>query len=401
MKPRVPITIGPKTKNYLAQNLLNNDIKVTDWASGLNKGLSQVLGIKAMKDSENQDKADVAQGNNVMAQALGLYKGSPAGLDQSTGITWNQERKPDEASALAMMLGNEKTAPYAMQLQLNEMEGQGNLKNKIAETQALMPYELQLARAKAQIDASNRAPPSSVQEWQYGQSHPEFAKYQQSEGSKASKVWGDAQKLVEASKDTDHPLDLLTAYSMAKSGLGVGRTMVDGAAAPVPGALDTAKAFKSFEAAGTEVGKQEGEAEAKLQAMSAQYPRLVEVTQELSNLGQKATYNVAGRARDTALREAGLPVGEGATARAEYISKVDNEILPLLRQTFGSQFTAREGDSLRATLGDANKSPQEKDAVLKSFISQKAAQIGTLQNQVGAQSSTPAQPSVVNWEDLP
>ena len=79
-------------------------------------------------------------------------------------------------------------------------------------------------------------------------------------------------------------------------------------------------------------------------------------------------------------------------------------MLPLLRQTFGAAFTEREGQSLKNTLGDPDKSPEEKDAVLRSFISQKLAQVESLQRQVygsDQQQAAPAQEGVVNWEDLP
>lgn len=362
--------------------------------AGLAKALQQGLGGVVDHNADQLEQSKQQNAQQTMANALGAYSRSQAGgqtqLQDGNKINWNKT-PIDQSAAMYqnILMGNPDTAPIGMQAAMSQMEMQQKI-----------PMELELAREKAKIESQYRAPPSSVQEWQFGQSHPEFLKYQQEEGTKASKVWGDAQQLVAASAAAGNPIDIMTAYSIAKSGLGVGRTMEDGQAAPVPGALDTAKAFKSSEAAGTEVGKQTGEAEAKLQAMTAQYPRLEEVVNELSELSQKATYNLAGRTRDTALREAGLPVGEGATARAEYISKVDNEVLPLLRQTFGAQFTAKEGDTLRNTLGDPNKSPQEKDAVLKSFIAQKASQIQTLQRQTGNQ-NTPSSGKVINWEDLP
>lgn len=130
-------------------------------------------------------------------------------------------------------------------------------------------------------------------------------------------------------------------------------------------------------------GKATGESAAKLTSMRAQRPRLEQVVNELSSLGQKATYTHAGQLSDAAMRQLGLPVGEGAIARAEYIAKIDNEVLPLLRQTFGAQFTEREGQSLKNTLGDPNKSPQEKDAVLRAFIEQKVAEIESLERATG------------------
>jgi len=131
------------------------------------------------------------------------------------------------------------------------------------------------------------------------------------------------------------------------------------------------------------VAKEKGEALTSLDAQMAQLPNLEKVVNKLSALGKKATFTKAGQTRDALLRQANLPVGEGAVSRAEFIATVDNEVLPLLRTTFGAAFTAAEGDSLRATLGNVDASPEEKDAILKAFIVQKRNQIESLQRQTG------------------
>ena len=104
--------------------------------------------------------------------------------------------------------------------------------------------------------------------------------------------------------------------------------------------------------------------------MERNLPGLREVVDQLYDLSSTATFTRAGRLRDAARRSFGLPAGEGAVDRASYIAVVDNQILPLLRQTFGAAFTAAEGDRLRATLGDPNASPEEKHAKLEAFIAQ-------------------------------
>lgn len=142
-------------------------------------------------------------------------------------------------------------------------------------------------------------------------------------------------------------------------------------------------------ATGGERGKAMGEAYVSLEDMQSTMPRLEKVASELSELGKRATYTTAGKISDVARRELGLKVGEGAIARKEYISKVDNEILPLLRQTFGAAFTQKEGESLKATLGDPDASPEEKDAVLKSFIETKYGQIAGLQRRVNPADQQP------------
>lgn len=159
--------------------------------------------------------------------------------------------------------------------------------------------------------------------------------------------------------------------------------------------------YAAPQAAQAKIGAAQGEAQANLTAQAAQYPRLVQVANKLSSLGKKATYTLAGQGLNTLKRQTGIPVGPGAVARAEYISTVDNEVLPLLRQTFGAAFTAEEGNRLRVTLGDPDKDPSEKDAVLSAFINQKAAQIDTLKRQTGGQSSNIPRGGVVNFDDLP
>ena len=123
------------------------------------------------------------------------------------------------------------------------------------------------------------------------------------------------------------------------------------------------------------IGKNIATVRNDLAEFEANLPRLQEVVEELGALADIATYTEVGLGVDALKRQAGMDVGKGAIARKEYISKVDNEILPLLRQTFGAQFTVQEGETLKRTLGDPNASPEEKKAVLKSFIENKIAQI--------------------------
>lgn len=131
-------------------------------------------------------------------------------------------------------------------------------------------------------------------------------------------------------------------------------------------------------AAGSASGKMQGENIDAMSELDARLPALYEITDKLGALGQTATYTGAGKARDWLKREVGLDPGAGAVARAEYISTVDNEVLPLLRSTFGAAFTAAEGDRLRATLGNEDLSPPEKDAALRSFIDSKEREVRQL-----------------------
>lgn len=147
-------------------------------------------------------------------------------------------------------------------------------------------------------------------------------------------------------------------------------------------------AVRGAQAQATKAGTAAGEQEASLVEMQANLPRLEVVVGQLAKLGKTATYTKAGQALDASRRELGLDSRKEAIARKEYISKVDNEVLPLLRETFGAAFTQKEGESLKATLGDPDSSPAEKDAVLRSFIDSKRAQVETQRRKVQA-SGTP------------
>lgn len=146
-------------------------------------------------------------------------------------------------------------------------------------------------------------------------------------------------------------------------------------------------------ASGGTTGKALGEASAGLSDIESQMPQLEKLVSDLSTLGKKATYTKAGQYADYLRRQSGFGVGEGAIARKEYISKVDNEILPLLRQTFGAAFTQKEGETLKATLGDPDATPEEKDTILKSFIQTKKQQVESLKRRT-AQPATQAMQSM-------
>lgn len=125
-------------------------------------------------------------------------------------------------------------------------------------------------------------------------------------------------------------------------------------------------------------GKARGEAIASYRSMVSKMPGLEQVVSDLDKLADEATYTYGGVALDEGRRQLGMEPRDSAVARTKYIAMVDNQILPLLRDTFGAQFTKEEGDSLRATLGDPYKSPAEKKAVLQAFIAQKRRDVEAL-----------------------
>lgn len=130
-------------------------------------------------------------------------------------------------------------------------------------------------------------------------------------------------------------------------------------------------------------GKAAGEDAALYESVSSKMPGLETVIKKLDDLSDKATYTLGGQLLDTGIAQAGMEPREAAVARAEYIATVDNQVLPMLRDTFGAAFTVKEGETLRATLGDPNKTPKEKQAVLKAFIEQKRRDVMALGVRTG------------------
>lgn len=152
------------------------------------------------------------------------------------------------------------------------------------------------------------------------------------------------------------------------------------AAAPVP--IENYGAEFDKGRGGVE-GKAVGEAGASFESINAKLPGLQEVVTKLDDLANKATYTAAGQLWDEVIRQTGQEPREASVARAEYQGTVRNVILPLLRDTFGAQFTQKEGEVLLATLGDPNMAPAEKQAALKAFIEQKLRDVGALATQSG------------------
>jgi hypothetical protein len=120
-----------------------------------------------------------------------------------------------------------------------------------------------------------------------------------------------------------------------------------------------------------------------LSRAQAAMPGLLNAVEQLRDLSKMATSTLGGRIFDTAVKETGFGSTKGATAKAKFIAIINNQVLPLLKPTFGAAFTVQEGESLKATMGDPNASPEEKMAQLDAFIDQKIRDIETKQLQLG------------------
>lgn len=142
-----------------------------------------------------------------------------------------------------------------------------------------------------------------------------------------------------------------------------------------------------------ERAKAGGEALSEYDRAQAALPGLKEVVGKLKTLSDVATYTMGGKVFDTVVKELGFGATEGATARAKMESLVNNQILPLLRDTFGAQFTEREGDTLKRTMLDIDAAPEQKKEILDSFIGQKMRDLEMKRGRVeggGDQQEAPA-----------
>ncbi len=157
-------------------------------------------------------------------------------------------------------------------------------------------------------------------------------------------------------------------------------------------------------ASGSGQGKVDVENKASFDSLNSKLPGLKTVVTELGALADKATYTMSGKLWDDVVRETGNLPTEGALARTKYMSMVDNQVLPLLKDTFGAAFTVQEGESLRATLGAPDKSPAEKKAVLEAFIEQKVRDLEALGRRLPGASPAPtgsATSTGVQWSYEP
>jgi len=127
-----------------------------------------------------------------------------------------------------------------------------------------------------------------------------------------------------------------------------------------------------------------GEVLTDLSRMEATLPGLLEVTSELKELATIATSTLGGKAYDAIVKQTGFGATKGSTARAKFIAIIDNQVLPLLKPTFGGSFTVGEGDALRATLGDPDATLEAKVEQINAFIAQKERDIRSKQTQAAS-----------------
>lgn len=136
--------------------------------------------------------------------------------------------------------------------------------------------------------------------------------------------------------------------------------------------------------------------EEKLAAKVANMPVLLEMASSLRDLAPIATHTTAGKTFNLLVKELGFGATKGSTARAKYQALISNQMLPLLKATFGAAFTEVEGQKLEATLGDPNASPAEKMAQLEVFLTSQQNQISTLERKINPDAVAPQSTPFVN-----
>lgn len=125
-----------------------------------------------------------------------------------------------------------------------------------------------------------------------------------------------------------------------------------------------------------ETGKTQAKDVDMFRSSLSKMPEIVSTVQYLGgDLSSGATYTGFGQAVDSFIKQTTGLSTKGSKDRAEYVAVVNNQILPLLRDTFGAQFTEREGRDLRETLGNPDSTPEEKRAVLKAFLDRKVKDV--------------------------
>lgn len=99
-------------------------------------------------------------------------------------------------------------------------------------------------------------------------------------------------------------------------------------------------------------------------------PKIENDVDRLMELAGTATSTEIGKALDWVASQFGKGT-EGAVARAEMENIVENNVLPQLRTLLGAQFTEKEGEKVKQTIMDPNRTPAERRVQLKNFLNSK------------------------------
>lgn len=328
-------------------------------ALGENKGFGHSIGLGGFSDW-------VAPRRNAM---LGLASGLLASPDFSSGLSTGFARAAD---------GRQQDDAWA-----TSQKAEAERMRQIEEADALKAKYADFFTQQGRTDIAQGIADGIVEP---GAAYMDFIKPKGADAPANIQEWNAYNAMTPAQKEEYLRMKRSTPY------LNTGTDFVQ--PSPLDGSISTAIPINNEQAAydtavGTGAGKADVETQSAFDSLNSKLPGLKSVVSELGDLAEKATYTTAGKLWDDVVRETGNIPTEGALARTKYMSMVDNQVLPLLRDTFGAAFTVQEGESLRATLGAPDKSPAEKKAVLEAFIEQKVRDLEALQRRLPG-AATPA-----------
>lgn len=149
------------------------------------------------------------------------------------------------------------------------------------------------------------------------------------------------------------------------------------------------------------LGKEYAEDVNQLRNLESNLPALQQMVGELKGLAKEGTYTRAGKLFDVAQTQLFGRATKGDVASSTYETKVNQNLLPLLKQTFGAAFTEKDREALQKTLGDPNAHPTIKAQALDSFIQNKVREIESKRRKVQSYSQQPIQnEEVIDFSDL-
>jgi hypothetical protein len=143
---------------------------------------------------------------------------------------------------------------------------------------------------------------------------------------------------------------------------------------------------------------EQGDVLTDLARAEAGLPGLIESTNNLKELASVATSTYGGRFFDEIAKQSGWGSTKGGNARAKYIAIIDNQVLPLLKQTFGGAMTEGEGLRLSNTFGDPDATPEQKMLQTEAFIEQKLRDIDRLKLQADSGTVASDNTQVLNFD---
>lgn len=167
-----------------------------------------------------------------------------------------------------------------------------------------------------------------------------------------------------ADREQEHQWDLEKLEKMNQNALGLAKAkaMLDGGQ---NGLSEFDKVLQREEA-------KNYAAELEMQRnLAAMQPKIESDVNRLLELSDKATYTLPGRFEDWWEGKIKGQTTEGAKARAEMESIIENNVLPQLRTLLGAQFTEREGERVKQTIMDPDRTPEERQAQLNNFLKSK------------------------------